>query len=61
MNIYDIKRLGLILAIQSEIEGMKAENSQRKLLGHSMVYTQYDFNERSEELRSIVYKHAEEL
>jgi hypothetical protein len=26
MNNYDVKRFGLILALQAEIEGMKAEN-----------------------------------
>lgn len=27
MNHYDIKRFALVLAIQAEIEGMKAENT----------------------------------
>ena len=61
MNYYDIKRYGLILAVQAEIEGMKAENEQRKQLGQSMAYTDADFNRKAEEIRVISFWHNEQL
>lgn len=60
MNEYDVKRLALILAVQSEIEGMKAENMQREQLGYSMAYTDSDFCGKAEELRTLANKHNEE-
>ena len=61
MNEYDIKRLGLILSVQAEIEGMKAENQARKPMGSLPFYNEIDFIKKAEELRIIVYKHPEEL
>lgn len=61
MNYYDIKRYGLILAVQAEIEGMKAENEQRKRLGQSIAYTDEDFNRKAEEIRVISFCHNEQL
>jgi hypothetical protein len=61
MNDYTVKRLALILAIQAEIEGMKAENMQREQQGYSMAWTESDFFEKAEELRQLAYKHDEQL
>ena len=61
MNYYDIKRYGLILAVQAEIDGMKAENQQREHLGQSMAYTDADFHNKAEELRVISFCHNEQL
>lgn len=61
MNEYDVKRLGLILAIQAEIEGMKAENMQRDQLAHTMAYTYDDFREKAEEMREIVHRADHQL
>ena len=61
MTNYDVKRLALVLAIQSEIEGMKTENRQRELLQHSQAYTDSDFCERAEELRTLAHLHDEQL
>jgi len=61
MNEYDVKRLAEVLAIQAEIEGMKAENLGRGNLGHSMAYGNGDFQNKAEELRSIASKHNEQL
>ena len=47
MNEYDIKRLALVLAIQAEIEGMKAEGT----------YSWGSFHQKAEELRELAYKH----
>ena len=54
MKCSDIKRLGLILSIQAEIEGMKAENEVRKTCKESMAYNEGDFQFKSEELRNAV-------
>jgi hypothetical protein len=61
MNSYDVKRLALVLAIQAEIEGMKAENKNREQLNHSMAYTEHDFNNQAERLRELAYAHDEQL
>jgi len=61
MNEYDVKRLALVLAIQAEIEGMKAENMQRERLNHSVAYTESSFCEKAEELRNLAYLHNEQL
>ena len=53
MNGYDVKRLALILAVQAEIEGAKAENKQREVIGHSMAYDESQFAYLAEELRQI--------
>lgn len=61
MNEYDIKRLALILAIQAEIEGMKAENYQRIVLDYSPAYGDENFQEKAQELRDLAYKHNNKL
>lgn len=60
-EFYNVKRLALILALQAEIEGMKAENMQREQLNHSMAYNDNDFQAKAEELRSLAYAHNEQL
>ena len=49
MNEYDVKRFALVLAVQAEIEGMKAENQQRVILDEVMSYWQEDFVKKSKE------------
>jgi len=61
MNDYTVKRLALVLSIQAEIEGMKAENINREQIGHSMAYVEADFNQKRDELLEIAYKHDEQL
>lgn len=61
MNKFDIKRLGLILAIQAEIEGMKAENAYSAANGREPIYDEKDFVYMAEQLRNIVNKKDEEL
>lgn len=53
MNEYDVRRLGKILALQAEIEGMKAENTQRQLEGFSLKYTESDFFHKAEILLDL--------
>lgn len=57
----DTKRLGLILSVQAEIEGMKAENKACELLGETIPFIKSDFDAKAEELRVIAYKHEDTL
>lgn len=61
MDYYDIRRFGLILALQSEIEAMKAENEIRKHQGLAPAYGEDQFYNKAEEIRSIVYSPNEKL
>ena len=56
-----VKRLGLILAVQAEIEGLKAENEFRKAINDSVTYGEEVFIKMAEEIRTIVYKHPDQL
>lgn len=61
MNKFDIKRFGLILSIQAEIDGMKAANECRAANGREPIYDEYYFDKRAEEIREIINKKDEEL
>lgn len=61
MNNYDVKRLALVLAIQAEIEGMKADNKDRELNGHAMAYNAQDFEYMAIQLKELANKHDEQL
>lgn len=55
---YNVKRLALVLAVQAEIEGMKAANDQHQ---EDQPYTEDDFRAKAAELASLAYKHDEQL
>ena len=61
MTTADIKRLALVLAVQADIEGMKALNAYRIGLGHGIAYSESDFFAQAEELRSLAFKHDDQL
>jgi hypothetical protein len=61
MNHYDVKRLALVLALQAEIEGMKAENTQRELWLHELTYNEGHFQEMAEKIRYVAHCHNEQL
>ncbi len=61
MNEYDVKRLALVLAIQAEIEGMKADNAYREVYGHEPTHTEAQFKAQAERLRNVVHCHNEQL
>ena len=50
-----LKKLALLLAIETEVEAMKAENMQRSILGYSLAYNENDFLEKAEELRKLSF------
>ncbi len=52
MTDYTVKRLALVLAIQAEIEGMKAENMQRAIQGYSVAWTESNFCQKADGLRN---------
>lgn len=61
MDCYDVKRLGLIFAVQAEIEGMKADNLQCEHRGESLAWDESSFCEKAVELRAVSCSHNEQL
>ena len=61
MTEYDVKRLALVLAVQAEIEGMKAENQIALINKKEPIYNGNDFNAKAEEIRNIAYRHEDLL
>ena len=61
METYDVRRLGLILAVQAEIEGMKSDNASRMQNMHANSYTDADFCAKAEELRNLASCHDDQL
>lgn len=53
MKEYDIKRLALILAVQAEIEGMKAENARCDIFGFEPAFDNVFFKQKAFELRNL--------
>jgi hypothetical protein len=51
----------LVLAVQAEIEGMKALNQYRSNCGDQIAYTADNFFEKAEELRILASKHDDQL
>lgn len=60
-NGYNLKRLALILAVQAEIEGMKAQNAANVQYDKSLPYQDDQFKEKAEQLRQLAYAHNEQL
>jgi hypothetical protein len=60
-DFYNVRRLALVLAIQAEIEGMKADNALRIQNNESPAYNGSQFNDKAEELRSMAYAHNEQI
>jgi hypothetical protein len=61
MDHYDIKRLALLAALQTEVEGMKATNEDRKQQNQSMIYGEVDFSHMAAQITVLAYKHNEQL
>lgn len=61
MTNQGVKRLALILAINAETEGMKAENANRVQENWSIAFTDSDFKMKADELREIANKPDEQL
>lgn len=61
MEQLEIKRLGLILAVQAEIEGMKIENLQRDYPFQAAVYSGDDFQAKADEIKNIVYANESQI
>ena len=61
MNEYDVKRLAEVLAIQAEIEGMKAANTEREMRGLALAYDESVFVQAAEDLRMVAAKHNDQL
>ena len=61
MNEMDARRLGLIFATRTEVDGMKAENELRKQNNESPAYGDADFQAKAYELTRIAYCQNEQL
>ena len=61
MTNQGVKRLALILAINAEIEGMKADNANRVQENWSMAFTDSDFQTKADELKEIANKTDEQV
>lgn len=61
MNEYDVKRLAHVLALQAEIEGMKAENAYREVYGNEPTHNEGRFQEMAEKIRNVAHCHNEQL
>lgn len=61
MENYDVVRLGMLLAVQAEIEGLKVKNREQIALGMAPAYGEQHFRDKAEELRNISHCHAHQL
>ena len=61
MEGIDVKRFGLILAIQAEVEGMKSDNALREQNQEAPAWSREDFQSKAEELRNMSYCHDEQM
>lgn len=61
MNEYDVKRLALILSVQAEIEGMKAQNAIQAIRNEYPTYNEGDFQAKAGRLENIAYAHDQQL
>lgn len=61
MDQFDVMRLGLILAVQAEIDGMKAHNTHCMNTEEYIAYDEKAFNDKAEELRNISARHNQQL
>ena len=59
-DYYNVKRLALVLAVQAEIEGMKAQNIACSAR-NPKFYSEEEFNNKAEDLRNLAYAHDEQL
>lgn len=56
MTEEDVARLGRILAVYAEVEGMKAENAECRILERRPIHEKDDFQTKANELLNIVYE-----
>lgn len=61
MTDLDIKRLGLILAVQAEIDGMKFADQLQLINYENTAYPESAYVSKAEELRNLVYAPEEAL
>ena len=61
MDTTTVIRLGLILAVQADIEGMKAQNKVEELVNNEIIYTEIDFQAKGDQLRNLSYCHEDQL
>jgi hypothetical protein len=55
MKFYNTTKLSKILAVQAEIEGMKAQNAGRKVNKHDPAFWLSDFRKQADRLTDLSY------
>ena len=55
------KRLILVTALETEVQGMIAENKQRELNGESLSYDDKQFIYMAEQIREIANAHDDQV
>ena len=61
MNEYDVKRLALTLAVNTEVIAMTIANAAAAAQKERLPYNEGDFQQKAEELRRLAYMHNEQL
>ena len=61
LDHYTVKKLALVLAVQAEIEGMKAANSFDGQIGRAIDFGQKDFNSKANELENLAHANDDQL
>lgn len=61
MEHYDVRRLALLLALQAEVEGMKANNKIHELNGAMPLHNEGEFQQMAEQMRNLAFAHNEQL
>lgn len=56
-----VKRYGLLLALQTEVEGMKVFNKERMTNGEPPGYNEQHFNHMAEQMRNITHAHDDQI
>lgn len=60
MDKHTINQLIEVSALEAEVQGMVADNTQREIEGLSMAYTSADFFEVADQMRKVATKHDNE-
>lgn len=61
MTDIGVKRLILASTLETEMQGMIADNKQRKQEGLSLAYEGKDFDHIAQQMEEIAHKHDDEI
>lgn len=61
MTDASVKRLILVTALETEVQGMIAENKDREQDGLAMAYSSVQFGHMADEMRNIAAAHDDQV